>query len=52
MYSPPQNPFSAYSWEGLLEEMHERQLTERDFGPEWDLLVEEVEKHKGSTPYP
>lgn len=46
------NPFSTYSWEELLAEMHDRQITERDSGPEWDLLVEEYEKHTGPTPYP
>lgn len=52
MDSTQPNPFSSYTWEGLLEEMHERQITGRDSGPEWDLLVEEFERHIGPTPYP
>jgi hypothetical protein len=51
MNSPEPNPFSSLGWEALLAEMHERKITDRDSGAEWDLLVEEFNKHTGPTPY-
>lgn len=52
MNSTQENPFSSYSWGALLEAMQERRDSGQDSGPEWDLMMEEYEKHTGSTPYP
>jgi hypothetical protein len=52
MNAPQPNPFIGWSWDALLEKMSEWRATGKDEGPMWDLLVEEVNKHTGETPYP